>query len=130
MEFMICFDLYPCCSTGNMLYIQLQLLFEDICKNRYEDYYTENLVENLLNKFFKQPIYGIYLRKYFFSILYIAVEYLLTRVYFQTYSLICRKILRYFILYSFLLLGVPKKLSYLQHVSEWSVHSCIKKAYT
>ena len=113
-----------------MLYIQLKLLFEDICKNRYEDYYTENLVENLLNKFFKQPIYGIYLRKYFFSILYIAVEYLLTRVYFQTYSLICRKILRYFILYSFLLLGVPKKLSYLQHVSEWSVHSCIKKAYT
>ena len=47
MEFMICFDLYARCSTGNMLYIQLKLLLDDTCKNRYEDYYTENLVENL-----------------------------------------------------------------------------------
>ena len=51
---MICFDLYARCSTGYMLYVQLQLLFEDICKNRYEYYYTENLVENLLDKFVKE----------------------------------------------------------------------------
>ena len=47
MEFMICFDLYSRCSTGNMLYVQLKLLFEDTCENGYEDDYTENLVENL-----------------------------------------------------------------------------------
>ena len=47
MEFMICFDLYARYSTGNMLYIQLKLLFEDTCKNGCEDDYTENLVENL-----------------------------------------------------------------------------------
>ena len=47
MEFMICFDLYARCSTGNMLYVQLKLLLEDTGKNGYEDDHTENLVENL-----------------------------------------------------------------------------------
>ena len=44
---MICFDLYARCSTGNMLYIQRKLLFEDICEKGYEHDYTKNMAQNL-----------------------------------------------------------------------------------